>query len=63
MIMNNSIGFSSLAFLHLLTNALLKALLFMYAGGIIHSIGGSKNVRFMDGWSIYIPFTSSSLTL
>ena len=39
MIMNISIGLSGLAFLYLLTHALFKALLFMCAGGVIHSIG------------------------
>jgi len=33
----------------------------MCAGGVIHSIGDSKNIRFMGGLSIYMPFTSSSL--
>ena len=38
-----------------------KALLFMCAGGVIHSVGDSQDIRFMGGLSIYIPFTSSSL--
>jgi len=42
-----SIGFSGLAFFHLLTHALFKALLFMCAGGVIHSIGDSQDIRFM----------------
>jgi len=46
---------------HLLTYALFKALLFMCARGVIHSIGDSQDIRFMGGLSIYIPFTSSSL--
>ena len=29
--------------------------------GVIHSIGDSHDIRFIDGLSIYIPFTSSSL--
>jgi NADH:ubiquinone oxidoreductase subunit 5 (subunit L)/multisubunit Na+/H+ antiporter MnhA subunit len=33
----------------------------MCAGGVIHSIGDSQDIRFMSGLSIYIPFTSSSL--
>jgi len=60
-IITSSIGLSGLAFFHLLTHALFKDLLFMCAGGVIHSIGDSQDIRFMGGLSIYIPFTSSSL--
>nr|URH16587.1 NADH dehydrogenase subunit 5 [Pericapritermes sp. 4 SH-2021a] len=61
MIMTISIGLSGLAFFHLLTHALFKALLFMCAGGVIHSMGDSQDIRFMGGMSVYMPFTSSSL--
>nr|AIY61653.1 NADH dehydrogenase subunit 5 [Embiratermes neotenicus] len=61
MIMTISIGLSGLAFFHLLTHALFKALLFMCAGGVIHSMGDSQDIRFMGGLSIYMPFTSSNL--
>nr|QXI86598.1 NADH dehydrogenase subunit 5 [Astalotermes sp. D JRA-2021a] len=61
MIMTVSIGLSSLAFFHLLTHALFKALLFMCAGGVIHSMGDSQDIRFMGGMSVYMPFTSSCL--
>jgi len=33
----------------------------MCAGGVIHSMGDSQNIRFVGGLSLYIPFTSSSL--
>nr|WNL54180.1 NADH dehydrogenase subunit 5 [Microcerotermes aff. subinteger] len=61
MIMTISIGLSGLAFFHLLTHALFKALLFMCAGGVIHSMGDSQDIRFMGGLAVYMPFTSSSL--
>nr|WMY23982.1 NADH dehydrogenase subunit 5 [Trinervitermes geminatus] len=61
MIMTISMGLSGLAFFHLLTHALFKALLFMCAGGVIHSMGDSQDIRFMGGLSVYMPFTSSSL--
>jgi len=46
MIITTSIGLSSLAFFHLLTHVLFKALLSMCAGGVIHSIVDSKDIRF-----------------
>nr|AQP27264.1 NADH dehydrogenase subunit 5 [Astalotermes sp. BDIT120] len=61
MIMTISVGLSALAFFHLLTHALFKALLFMCAGGVIHSMGDSQDIRFMGSMSVYMPFTSSCL--
>jgi NADH-ubiquinone oxidoreductase chain 5 len=61
MIITISIGLSGSAFFHLLTHALFKALLFICAEGVIHSIGDSQDIHFMGGLPIYIPFTSSSL--
>jgi NADH-quinone oxidoreductase subunit L len=54
-------GLSSLTFFNLLTNALFKALLFMCVGGVIHSIGDSRDISFMGGAYIYTTFTSSCL--
>ena len=46
MIITISIGLSGLAFFfHLLTRALFKVLLFICAGGVIHSIGDSQDIR------------------
>jgi NADH-ubiquinone oxidoreductase chain 5 len=56
MIITISIGLSGLAFFHLLTHELFKALLFMCAGSVIHSIGDSQDIRFMCGLSIYITY-------
>nr|YP_010987443.1 NADH dehydrogenase subunit 5 [Macrotermes herus]WON65875.1 NADH dehydrogenase subunit 5 [Macrotermes herus] len=61
MIMTISIGLSGLAFFHLLTHALFSALLFMCAGGVIHSMVDSQDIRFMGGLSVCMPFTSSCL--
>nr|UXD79071.1 NADH dehydrogenase subunit 5 [Prorhinotermes inopinatus] len=63
MIMTVSVGLSGLAFFHLLTHALFKALLFLCAGGIIHSMGDSQDIRFMGGLSVCMPFTSSCLVV
>ena len=47
MIITISIGVSGMASFHLLTHALFKALLFMFAGGVIHSMGNSQDIRFI----------------
>nr|QVT11000.1 NADH dehydrogenase subunit 5 [Marumba sperchius] len=52
-----SMGFSDLAFFHLLTHAMFKALLFMCAGVIIHMMNNIQDIRFMGGISIYFPMT------
>nr|URH16451.1 NADH dehydrogenase subunit 5 [Kalotermitidae sp. A SH-2022a] len=56
-----SVGFAGLAFFHLLTHALFKALLFMCAGVIIHTMGDSQDIRFMGNLSFQMPFTSVCL--
>nr|AVN67683.1 NADH dehydrogenase subunit 5 [Symploce pallens] len=56
-----SMGFVKLAFFHLLTHALFKALLFMCAGVMIHSMKDSQDIRFMGNMSIQMPLTSSCL--
>nr|YP_009710466.1 NADH dehydrogenase subunit 5 [Pontia daplidice]YP_009775565.1 NADH dehydrogenase subunit 5 [Pontia edusa]QFZ96421.1 NADH dehydrogenase subunit 5 [Pontia daplidice]QJA15791.1 NADH dehydrogenase subunit 5 [Pontia edusa] len=53
-----SMGFSDLAFFHLLTHAMFKALLFMCAGMIIHMMNDNQDIRYMGGLSLYIPMTS-----
>nr|QVT10987.1 NADH dehydrogenase subunit 5 [Marumba gaschkewitschii] len=52
-----SMGFSDLAFFHLLTHAMFKALLFMCAGVIIHMMNNIQDIRFMGGISVYLPLT------
>nr|WGO58062.1 NADH dehydrogenase subunit 5 [Rhabdoblatta melancholica] len=58
-----SMGFAGLAFFHLLTHALFKALLFMCAGVIIHSMKDSQDIRFMGNLSFQMPLTSSCLMI
>nr|YP_009171481.1 NADH dehydrogenase subunit 5 [Stenopelmatus fuscus]AJW76311.1 NADH dehydrogenase subunit 5 [Stenopelmatus fuscus] len=53
-----AMGFSSLAFFHLLTHALFKALLFMCAGAIIHNMSNSQDIRSMGGLVKHMPLTS-----
>nr|UJG45144.1 NADH dehydrogenase subunit 5 [Leptopeza flavipes] len=58
-----SMGFYKLAFFHLLTHALFKALLFMCAGAIIHNMNNSQDIRFMGGLVNHMPLTSSCLNV
>nr|YP_009640808.1 NADH dehydrogenase subunit 5 [Gyrostigma rhinocerontis]QCU81307.1 NADH dehydrogenase subunit 5 [Gyrostigma rhinocerontis] len=54
-----AMGFYKLAFFHLLTHALFKALLFMCAGAVIHNMNNNQDIRFMGGLSLMMPMTSS----
>nr|YP_009694056.1 NADH dehydrogenase subunit 5 [Indonemoura jacobsoni]QEI04324.1 NADH dehydrogenase subunit 5 [Indonemoura jacobsoni] len=56
-------GFPKLAFFHLLTHALFKALLFMCAGAIIHNMKDSQDIRFMGGLVMHMPLTASCFNL
>nr|YP_010852841.1 NADH dehydrogenase subunit 5 [Athyma daraxa]AHA03852.2 NADH dehydrogenase subunit 5 [Athyma daraxa]WGL40260.1 NADH dehydrogenase subunit 5 [Athyma daraxa] len=58
-----SMGFYDLAFFHLLTHAMFKALLFMCAGVIIHMMNNNQDIRMMGGVSIYIPLTSLCMNI
>lgn len=58
-----SIGFPDLAFFHLLTHAIFKALLFMCAGVIIHIINDTQDIRFIGGIRSYIPLTSLCINI
>jgi NADH-ubiquinone oxidoreductase chain 5 len=58
-----SIGFYKLAFFHLLTHALFKALLFICAGSIIHNIKNRQDIRNIGRLINQIPLTSSCLNL
>nr|QXG82692.1 NADH dehydrogenase subunit 5 [Chrysomelidae sp. SOIL MMG Contig15] len=52
-----SLGGVSLAFFHLLTHALFKALLFMCAGSIIHSFMNNQDIRYLGGLIYQMPYT------
>nr|YP_009045254.1 NADH dehydrogenase subunit 5 [Athyma sinope]AHA03605.1 NADH dehydrogenase subunit 5 [Athyma sinope] len=58
-----SMGFYDLAFFHLLTHAMFKALLFMCAGVIIHMMNNNQDIRMMGGISFYVPLTSLCMNI
>jgi len=56
-----SLGYANLAYFHLLTHALFKALLFICAGAVIHNIKDSQDIRGIGTLSSQIPYTTSCL--
>nr|YP_002735025.1 NADH dehydrogenase subunit 5 [Macroscytus gibbulus]ABZ02041.1 NADH dehydrogenase subunit 5 [Macroscytus gibbulus] len=52
-------GYPLLAYLHLLTHAFFKALLFLCAGLIIHNMGNSQDIRHMGYLVNQIPYACS----
>nr|URH15921.1 NADH dehydrogenase subunit 5 [Ateles chamek] len=52
-----------LAFLHICTHAFFKAMLFLSAGSIIHSLNNEQDIRKMGGLFKIMPFTASSLMI
>nr|YP_009564005.1 NADH dehydrogenase subunit 5 [Gebiacantha plantae]QAX91355.1 NADH dehydrogenase subunit 5 [Gebiacantha plantae] len=58
-----SLGFANLAFFHLLSHALFKALLFMCAGVIIHNVKEYQDIRAMGGLVEFMPLTSMCMNL
>nr|WOR80870.1 NADH dehydrogenase subunit 5 [Anaspides swaini] len=58
-----ALGFSELAFFHLLTHALFKALLFMCAGVIIHNMKDYQDIRSMGGLAKQMPLSSMLMML
>nr|QTZ18962.1 NADH dehydrogenase subunit 5 [Azana sp. WQY005] len=57
MLMILSLGFYQFAFFHLLTHALFKALMFMCAGSIIHSMNNFQDIRYFGGLYMNLPLT------
>lgn len=58
-----SLGFADLAFFHLLTHALFKALLFMCAGMVIHRVKECQDIRNMGRLVTCIPLTRVCMNL
>lgn len=58
-----SFGFANLAFIHLLTHAIFKALLFICSGKVIHNISGYQDIRKIGGLFFNLPVTSALINL
>nr|ARH54984.1 NADH dehydrogenase subunit 5 [Deporaus tristis] len=58
-----ALGEFKLAFFHLLTHALFKALLFMCAGNIIHNMSNNQDIRLMGGLIYQMPLTCTLLNV
>lgn len=58
-----ALGEFKLAFFHLLTHALFKALLFMCAGNIIHNMDNCQDIRFIGGLVNHLPLTCTILNI
>nr|AOY39221.1 NADH dehydrogenase subunit 5 [Helophorus sp. BMNH 724835] len=52
-----ALGEYKLAFFHLLSHALFKALLFMCAGCMIHNLSNCQDIRYMGGLINFMPLT------
>nr|YP_009711999.1 NADH dehydrogenase subunit 5 [Epicauta impressicornis]QGA73703.1 NADH dehydrogenase subunit 5 [Epicauta impressicornis] len=63
MMMVLSLGEYKLAFFHMLTHALFKALLFMCAGSVIHSMVNCQDIRFMGSLTMTMPLTCSLMNI
>nr|YP_010535552.1 NADH dehydrogenase subunit 5 [Ornithodoros furcosus]UYB78321.1 NADH dehydrogenase subunit 5 [Ornithodoros furcosus]UYB78334.1 NADH dehydrogenase subunit 5 [Ornithodoros furcosus] len=63
MMMILSVGLTDLAFFHLLTHAIFKAMLFLCAGFMIHSSLGSQDVRFMGSFYVTNPMVGVAFSL
>nr|YP_009239915.1 NADH dehydrogenase subunit 5 [Ocypode cordimanus]AMN14549.1 NADH dehydrogenase subunit 5 [Ocypode cordimanus] len=58
-----ALGYPDLSFFHLLSHALFKALLFMCAGVLIHSVSGYQDIRFMGCLVEHMPLSVSYMTV
>jgi NADH-ubiquinone oxidoreductase chain 5 len=58
-----SVGLYNVAFFHLLTHALFKALLFLRAGALIHGVGGLQDLRLCGGLVKNFPLVGACINL
>nr|APT69310.1 NADH dehydrogenase subunit 5 [Hemigrapsus sanguineus] len=58
-----ALGYPDLSFFHLLSHALFKALLFMCAGIIIHSVSNYQDIRCMGGLVKFMPLSVAFMSV
>nr|QRW36378.1 NADH dehydrogenase subunit 5 [Nebrioporus canaliculatus] len=58
-----ALGGYKLAFFHLLTHAMFKALLFMCAGNVIHNLKDIQDIRFMGNLMVHMPLTCMCMNI
>lgn len=58
-----ALGYPDLSFFHLLSHALFKALLFICAGVLIHSVNGYQDIRYIGCLIKFIPLSVSYITV
>nr|BCO16461.1 NADH dehydrogenase subunit 5 [Paroedura masobe] len=63
MVLSVGMGQPELAFLHIITHAFFKAMLFLCSGSIIHAMNNEQDIRKMGGVQQTLPITTACLTL
>jgi len=58
-----SLGFYELAFFHLLTHAVFKAILFLCAGRVIHNWKGAQDIRLIGAFFLVSPVLAGIISL